>query len=128
MNQESPSFIRYQLPAIIWALLIFSLSSISGIKLPFKLFSFDKLLHFGVFFILGILWARAFLFQEWNETVKRNALLFSVLFVMAYGASDEIHQMFVPGRSPEVYDFLADTLGGILAAILIKILPKKFLL
>jgi VanZ family protein len=30
-----------------------------------------------------------------------------------YGASDEIHQGFVPGRSPEVWDWVADTLGSI---------------
>lgn len=47
---------------------------------------------------------------------------------MSYGASDEIHQMFVPGRSPEIFDFLADTTGGILAALFVKFVPKKILL
>lgn len=127
-ENKFPSFARYQLPAIVWSLFIFTMSSIPGIKFPFQLFRFDKLVHFGVFFVLGILSARALVFQEWNATLKKYALLFTVLYVMSYGASDEIHQMFVPGRSPEVYDFLSDTLGGIFAAFIIKILPKKFLL
>ncbi|MBM4165544.1 MAG: VanZ family protein [Ignavibacteria bacterium] len=126
-QKKFPSFARYQLPAIVWSLFIFTMSSIPGIKFPFQFFSFDKLLHFGVFFVLGMLSARAFLFQEWNTTLKKYALLFAVLYVMLYGASDEIHQMFVPGRSPELYDFLADTLGGILAAGIVIILPKKYL-
>jgi VanZ family protein len=122
------SFARYQLPALLWSLAIFVSSSLHGIRLPFKFISADKLIHFGIFFILGILAARAFLFQQRFPLVQKYALLFAVLFVMSYGASDEIHQMFVPGRSPEIFDFLADTLGGILAAMTVKLLPKKFLL
>jgi VanZ family protein len=35
---------------------------------------------------------------------------------MLYGVSDEFHQYFVPGRSVEALDVLADALGGLLGA------------
>ena len=41
-----------------------------------------------------------------------------VLFALAYGISDEIHQVFVPGRSPDVADVVADT-GGAIAVQLV---------
>jgi VanZ family protein len=41
----------------------------------------------------------------------------TLLITTAYGASDELHQMFVPGRSPELYDLFADAVGGALGLI-----------
>jgi VanZ family protein len=38
-----------------------------------------------------------------------------LLVVSAYGASDEWHQSFVPGRSTDVRDWIADTIGAALA-------------
>ena len=40
----------------------------------------------------------------------------TVLAVLAYGVSDELHQAFVPRRSPDVMDVLADLAGGALGA------------
>ncbi|MCX6954305.1 MAG: VanZ family protein [Verrucomicrobia bacterium] len=44
-----------------------------------------------------------------------RAGLWAVLAASAYGVSDEFHQSFVPGRSVEVADWMADTLGAALA-------------
>jgi VanZ family protein len=41
----------------------------------------------------------------------------SVLIASLYGASDELHQYFVPGRSAEVADWVADTLGALVAVL-----------
>jgi VanZ family protein len=41
---------------------------------------------------------------------RREAVL-AVLLGILYGASDEVHQLFVPNRSSDVVDLLADTLG-----------------
>ena len=38
-----------------------------------------------------------------------------IVFVAMYGLSDEIHQVFVPNRSFEVADILADTMGAVMA-------------
>lgn len=38
-------------------------------------------------------------------------------FALLFGISDEVHQRFVPGRSAEVLDVVADAAGGLLAAL-----------
>ncbi len=40
----------------------------------------------------------------------------AVLIAVAYGASDEFHQMFVAGRSAELADLAADALGAVAGA------------
>jgi len=42
-----------------------------------------------------------------------------LIVVMLYGGMDEFHQHFVPGRSVDVYDFLADTIGALIAIVFI---------
>ena len=40
----------------------------------------------------------------------------ALAIAVAYGATDEVHQMFVPGRTPDVMDVLADAAGALVAA------------
>lgn len=58
----------------------------------------------------------------------RGGMLYvlSVLAALVYAASDEVHQLFVPGRSGQVTDVLIDTLGGILAAVAVKAFKSLF--
>ncbi len=39
-----------------------------------------------------------------------------IIFCSFYGVFDEWHQSFVPGRNSDVFDWLADTMGGVFAA------------
>jgi len=95
-------FVRFQLPAVLWAALLFVLSSIPQLPQPSKgLLSWDKLQHFGAYGTFGFLLVRAFGGAGWKP------LAVGVL----YGASDELHQRFVPGRDCNGYDLLADALG-----------------
>jgi len=71
---------------------------------------FDKVAHFAVYGFLGTLVYRA-------GAPKWPAWL-AVLVVSAFGATDEWHQYFVPGRDCDVFDWLADTLGAALAVTL----------
>jgi VanZ family protein len=91
------------LPAIAWALVIFTLSAQSRVPGP-EVPGFDKVAHFGAYALLGWLAVRA---------ADRSALPLAVGAVLGvlYGASDEIHQMYVPGRSPDVMDWFADAAG-----------------
>jgi VanZ family protein len=91
------------LPAAGWAGLIFYLSSRSRLPGP-DVDGFDKVAHFGAYAVLGWLLVRA---------ADRSLLPLAVgaLLGVLYGASDEIHQMYVPGRSPDVRDWFADAAG-----------------
>ncbi len=105
------------MPAIIFALIIFIQSSIANLKTPNLGFSWqDKLLHATAYFVLGYLLSRAFYYSS-HAMLKRNAILISIILGILYGASDEIHQYFIPGRSSEVADLAADAIGIILSQI-----------
>ncbi len=69
----------------------------------------DKIVHFGEYAFLGFLAWRCFRHQ-----VKRTELLFllSLVFCSLYGALDEFHQYFIPNRTSDVFDWLADTIGS----------------
>jgi VanZ family protein len=89
-------------PFLLWAAIIFALSSRP--TLPVSLGSGrDKLAHFLAYAILGACAARAL--------PRRESAPLAVLLGVAYGASDELHQHFVPGRSVEFGDWVADSLG-----------------
>lgn len=105
------------MPLVLWATLIFAASSIPGTSLPQSvLWSFDKVIHAVIFFVLGFLSFRAFTFLGQTRGWKSGRiLLVSILFCLVYAASDETHQYFVPMRSSDINDFLADSAGIILA-------------
>ena len=99
-----------------WALLIFVLSSIPGEALaPVQLFSgVDKVLHLGTYTVLAAL-AFSAVRQTWALRSPSSVLAATALSVF-YGITDEIHQRFVPGRSPDVLDLAADGAGALLGA------------
>ncbi len=112
MNKRG--FWRYQFPAIAWAGLIFVVSSLPGWDIPVSTpLHFDKAFHAAIFFVFCLLLNRAFLNQSGAPSLSKYHLIISLLIVIAYGASDELHQTLVPGRSPDVYDAIADSLGGL---------------
>lgn len=112
MNRHG--FWRYQFPAIAWAAVIFGISSLPGSTIPISPpFQLDKLFHVGIFFVLCLLLNRALLNQSRIPALTGYHLVISLLIVIAYGVSDELHQTVVPGRSSDFYDALADSLGGL---------------
>lgn len=109
------SHLRALTPALIWAAVLFGLSCIPGRRdAPALLPGADKLVHAVLFGILGALLARGL---SRSTSLRFAALMLtSVGLAILYGASDEFHQAFVPGRSPDVLDLLADGAGATLGA------------
>ena len=70
----------------------------------------DKFGHFGIYGLLGTLVCRQG--RGWRAAIG------SLIVVSAFGASDEWHQSFVPGRSTDFRDWVADTSGAALAIVL----------
>lgn len=71
-----------------------------------------KLGHVSEYFILALLVMRA-LSTEFVGRGGRQRILWSLVFVIVYAASDELHQSFVPSRTASLTDVLIDSLGGI---------------
>lgn len=69
----------------------------------------DKLVHFGVFSIL------TFGLRAWLVRLPWYVVM---LLVTAIGASDELHQHYVPGRYPGWDDLAADAAGAVFACLL----------
>ncbi|HMI82984.1 MAG TPA: VanZ family protein [Polyangiaceae bacterium] len=113
---------RFAKLALAWALVIFALSSIPGGSFPTsKLLSYDKLLHAGVYSILGGFTFLA-LPRSWSLRPSVLVLLAGVI-TTAYGFTDEFHQLFVPGRSADLRDVLADCVGGFVGALAVALIP-----
>jgi VanZ family protein len=90
---------------------IFGLSSIHGDEFPVVSISIaDKIVHCGVYGLLGLLCYRGLTVT--TRLRPRGAVLVSMLLALAYGTTDEVHQMFVPHRSSELLDVAADMVGG----------------
>jgi VanZ family protein len=76
----------------------------------------DKHVHVLEYALLGLLIVRALAGGLGARVTARTAIL-GVILTTLYGASDEVHQMFVAGRSAEVYDLYADVAGGAIGAV-----------
>jgi VanZ family protein len=110
--------------------IIFVQSSLPAIELPpVDIISTDKLIHMGVFGLLAALCYISLVHIPKKNMLNKSPFQWSAIIVTFYGATDEIHQYFVPFRSAEVLDWLADAAGVILVLILIKYyLQNKYLI
>lgn len=103
--------------------LIFLLSSIPGSTLSSMEFPYAHLIaHSLLFGMLYYLAYRALRFQRYSRLVSEFSLLITLFFVMIYGASDEFHQSFIPGRTEEFKDFAIDVGAAlvVLAFVLLR--------
>ena len=118
-----PKILKWWLPVALWAALIFYLSSIpylnSGLEEDRLLRKFAHILEYLIFtFLLH----RAFK-GSWDLSACR-VRAYAVVLSLAYAASDEFHQLFVPGRNGTATDILIDAVGILGFYLLIKIFPK----
>jgi VanZ family protein len=81
----------------------------------------DKSAHAIGYGILGALILRALAHGRF-AAVRWSTAAGSVLLATLYGATDEFHQSFVPGRSPDVHDVLADATGAAIAALVLGVI------
>lgn len=128
------------IPVIIWALIIFIMSSFNAeesanqsnfiVNIIASIFNINninllsliirKLAHFTEYLILGVLVINMF---TKNNTKKPYIL--SILLCIIYATSDEIHQIFTPGRACQIKDILIDSIGSITGIYLFKLLKKR---
>lgn len=111
----------FRLPVLLLMALSFFLSSRS--RLPaMPSFSFaDKVAHFCLFAVLAACWTPWF-FPGFRRAPGKNVkarlriMLACAALASLYGIVDEVHQYFVPGRSCDIFDWIADSLGAVLGS------------
>lgn len=82
---------------------------------------FRKLAHFCLYTLGGVL---ILLHINLYEISDKNKVIISWSIGIAYAITDELHQLFVPGRSGEIRDVCLDSLGLITGIILLLIFLK----
>lgn len=122
---------------IFWMILIFTMSSFDATKssnqsnfivniishilninnISLLSIIIRKLAHFTEYLILGILISNTI-----NKTHKKYLLALIICFL--YAVSDEIHQIYVPGRSCQITDMIIDTTGSLTGIFLYKLIIK----
>lgn len=92
------------------------------ISLSTLIFLVRKTAHFTEYAILGSL----FFLNLRNWQKSNGTLAMSILFSFLYACTDELHQIFVPGRSAQFRDILIDTLGASFGATITYLTIKLF--
>lgn len=102
-------------PPALWAAFILLLTSVPGSDLPHLSFlsfhSIDKVVHGTMYGIFAWLATRSLV--RAGRPVGQ-AILIVVLGIAIFGAVDEWHQQFIPGRSMDMFDWMADVSGAII--------------
>jgi VanZ family protein len=98
-------------PPVVWAAVVLTATSIPNVSLPGPSGT-DKAGHFFMYGMLGFLILRAA-----SRTRSARALLATLAGVAIFAALDEWHQAFIPGRSADVGDWVADVIGVCLGAV-----------
>ena len=104
--------------------MLFWLSHQPSVDVPSLFPGQDKVFHAGVYGILGIFLLGAM--RPIYTGYTQSQVLTSAIIASLYGISDEFHQSFVPGRTPDVLDWAADSTGALLAAVLLAQLTRTF--
>ena len=126
MFHGSKNFLWHWLPVIAWAGLIFYLSSIpsleSGLPGVWDWLT-RKGAHVAVYAVLAALLFRAL--HRGHLVKPKTAILWAMVFALAYACSDEFHQHFVPGRHGRARDVAVDAIGIAAAGIFVVKRPVR---
>ncbi|MDR1754087.1 MAG: VanZ family protein [Eubacterium sp.] len=107
--------VLFSVISIVWAAVIFGVSSIPGSGLPQNMNYWTNIGHFAEYLILTVFIVSAL--QEQTRALWKTAMM-AVVIASLYGASDEFHQLFVGGRYADVFDWMTDTIGAFVGALI----------
>jgi VanZ family protein len=115
--------IAFKLSAPLIMVALWVLSSQSTLPVVKGILGFDKVQHFAAYAALAL--ATGFWFSR-ESLLKRSRRVFVICAAIAsvYGIFDEFHQYFVPGRSCDIWDWVADSLGGAAGAAVILLAAR----
>jgi VanZ family protein len=118
-SQGPVKFIKYWIPVIIYAIVIFYMSSVQGEDIP-SLFAYqDVVAHIVEYALFAVLINRA-VKAYFPHLAYRSRFLWIVFYSMLYALTDEFHQSFVTGRVPSLVDVSYDCIGICLTNILYR--------
>jgi VanZ family protein len=107
-------------PALLWAATVLFIGGLSHVPTVQTSLPLDKVAHFFMYGLLG-----ALVTYGWLKAQRPKRLLWVLLLAMSVGVADEIHQRWVPHRSSDVKDWIADAVGVTVAATLVLRFKKE---
>lgn len=108
----------YFIPWLLFSLTIIYFSNQESIDfLDDTFYLSDKILHFIAYFCYGL--TIQFALINSNNYNQKKFIVTVIIIGSLFGVSDEVHQYFIEGRSSEILDWVADTLG-IASSLLLK--------
>ncbi len=114
------------IPGILWFILVLFLICLPKQEMPeiepmwwFSVIRPDKVAHAVMFGILNYLFIFPIFKTEMVESTKVNYFIWISLAASVWGLSTEFIQLLVPGRSFDWWDWLADSIGVLMALIYI---------
>lgn len=115
MSPTLRRWLRALVPLVLYAALIFALSAQASFALRLPRFPHaDKVVHATEFGGFGFLAARAV--NLLSPQGPGFAAGMAIVAGACYGATDELHQRFVPNRDSDPWDLAADVVGSTLGA------------
>lgn len=125
-------FLRYNLPGIVWGLIILILLGLPDDDFPDTSFLnipyFDKIVHIFLFLVFVFLLAYGFAKQNRFNILHRKFLLLSLLTGVIYGGLTEIFQEVIfTERTSDFFDFIADIAGCLTGLIFFFFVKEKIL-
>ena len=124
------NFLRHMIWSFLWIIIVGFMYAIPGQDLPsisfWDVLNFDKAAHFLVFLILNLTIIVGLRRQQRYPYLKRNAVSVAAVFALIYGGTLEIMQGWVfVGRTSDVLDFLANSIGILFGMLFYRILYGK---
>ena len=123
-------FVKYNLPALLWATVILTLTLLPAASMPevpeWELISFHTASHAAVFSVLAVLMLWGFKKQRQYLFLQQNASLLTFLISIIFGALIEVLQSYLNwGRQGDIYDLLSDTIGTMVGMLAYTILARQ---
>ena len=107
------AFFKYHLPAMVYALAILVLPSLTSFRTPvIRLLATDKIAHFLEYAIFAFLTYRSMTHLK-EPASTRVIFLMCFFYLVVFGLVDEVLQAFIPSRTADVWDYVADLSGGL---------------
>ncbi|MDO9110143.1 MAG: VanZ family protein [Desulfatirhabdiaceae bacterium] len=125
MQSHLRNNLKYWLPVGFYCAAIFIQSAYPSMKQLSDVPYGDKYLHMLGYAILGSLFYRAFRSLYFQDRLL-PAILLSIAASTGYGISDEFHQYFVPYRSADIMDVLADMVGSCIGVMAYFLIMERF--
>ena len=113
------------IPGIVWFFIVLILMCLPGNQLPetdwLHINYFDKIMHVGVFAILGFLFCLPFHKSGVSTAERKSYFIKIALSVSIWGLTTEFIQKYIAiGRSFDLLDWTADSIGALIAFLITK--------